>query len=294
GAGPGDGIAGLGVETEGSCRHIEFFARLNALREILRFRLGELDGFGLLQIGNDPVPDLVKRSLMRGLDALDREHDVAAVNLNGKADFALAQAEDGVLHFLGIAQFQDGVGWGDRASLAGFQMKLFVQVVQGDLAGAADGGRKLLRFVAGQLVRPLQDQRSLDGVLDLVEGFGVGGFLVEDLDDVEAILGLDQIGDGALGKAKCDLFKCGNGLTLDNPANVSALLLGAARDFGVGFADGHEENVLDVDAIRNRIILNILLVDGFELVVGNLDVLAHLDDVNEAVADHALFRDLIL
>ena len=75
--------------------------------------------------------------------------------------------------------------------------------------------------------------------------------------------------------------------------NVFGLLLDFGN-FGVGLAHGHEKNVLGMDAVGHLVLLNVLLVEGFEFVVGNGSVLAKLRKVQQAIADDALFRNLEL
>ena len=48
-------------------------------------------------------------------------------------------------------------------------------------------------------------------------------------------------------------------------------------DFSVGlFVDGHEEDVLNMDAARDLVLLNVGLVAGLKLLIGDLDALADL------------------
>src|SRR6266849_3817420 len=131
---------------------------------------------------------------MGGLNLLHGEDEVATVGSNGQAEFILAKAEDGVLGFFGVAEFEDGVGGGDGTSFAKGEMKLLGEVVEGDLVRTANGGGELIGFVAGQSIGLGEQQGRLDRILYFFEGLGVRGFLVEDLDDVEAVLSLYEVG----------------------------------------------------------------------------------------------------
>ena len=55
----------------------------------------------------------------------------------------------------------------------------------------------------------------------------------------------------------------------------SAFFLISATSASV-LPDGHEQDVLGVDAVGNLVLLNILLVDGLQFVVSHLGVLANL------------------
>ena len=65
-------------------------------------------------------------------------------------------------------------------------------------------------------------------------------------------------------------------------------------DFRIRLADGHEQDVLDVDAIGDFVLLDVLLILSFELILGDVDVLADLVDVHDGEANDTLFRDLII
>ena len=57
-------------------------------------------------------------------------------------------------------------------------------------------------------------------------------FLFQDLDDMEAVLRLDEIGDLARVETEGRLFELRDGLTLSDPAQVTALIL-RSRVLGV-------------------------------------------------------------
>src|SRR5476651_1854637 len=96
-------------------------------------------------------------------------------------------------------------------------MKLFGQVVQGGLIGLANCRRKTVSHLRGLFVGLSEHHWSANRVFDFVKRLGVSGFFVEDLDDVEAVLSFDQIGDAAFWLAKGYLFKLRNGLALGDP-----------------------------------------------------------------------------
>ena len=138
-------------------------------------------------------------------------------------------------------------------------------------------------------------------VADFLEALGVGGFAVENLDDVKAVLGLDEVRDRAFRQAEGGLLEFGHGLAFDDPAQVAALgfggivfgiflgeileicaLLGLLQDvfrflanfsdFGVRLADGLEEDVLRVDAILDFVLVDVGVVIGAQGVVADLRV----------------------
>ena len=138
---------------------------------------------------------------------------------------------------------------------------------------------------------------------------------------MEAVLRANQIGNGALGETECGFLELGHSLTLHDPAKVAAFflahvfgillgqifefagfpglledvfgLLADFLDFRVGLADRLEEDVLDVDAVRHLILLDVPLIDSLQFVVADLHALADLIDVREPVADDAAFGNLI-
>src|SRR5260370_18867095 len=115
---------------------------------------------------------------MGRLNLLDGEHEVAAVRSNRHTELILAKAEDGVLGFFGIAEFEDGVGGGYGTSFAEREMELLGEVVEGDLVRTANGGGELIVFVACPPVALCEQQGRLDRLLYLFHEIGVIGFLV--------------------------------------------------------------------------------------------------------------------
>ena len=137
----------------------------------------------------------------------------------------------------------------------------------------------------------LLEHRLQDGIAHFLKGSRVGGFAVKNLDDVEAILRFHEIGNLALRQAEGGLLKFRDGLAFDDPAQVAAFglggvvfgiflgeileigaVLGLLQDvlglladfggFGVGLADGLEENVLDVSAVFDFVFVDVLVVVG--------------------------------
>src|SRR5262249_48641683 len=242
--------------------------------------------------GQDPVADFLKCALVAGLDFLHSEDDVAAFGVDRETQIANPLGENGVFDILGVAQLDERVVGGDRAGFADSEVVLFGQIVKGDLFGLADGRGKLVGQATGGLVGLGEHQRGLDGVLDFFKRLRVGGFLVEDLDNVEAVLGLDQVRDAALGLRERGGLELLDGLTLNDPAQVAAFVLGARilgiflgeifklraglfglfEDifcflldfgyFGVGLADSHQQDVLHVDAVGYLILLDVALILG--------------------------------
>src|SRR5260370_16282354 len=98
---------------------------------------------------------------MGRLNLLDGEHEVAAVRSNRHTELILAKAEDGVLGFFGVAEFEDGVGGGYGTSFAEREMELLGEVVEGDLVRTANGGGGLIGVIAVQPVCPGQPPRRL-------------------------------------------------------------------------------------------------------------------------------------
>src|SRR5262249_79992 len=148
---------------------------------------------------------------------------------------------------------------------------------------------ELVRDTAGGLVGLAEQQRGLDRVLHFLEGLGVSRFLVEDLDDVEAVFGLHEVRNRAFRKRKRRVLEFFHGLTafqlkgaalvlgarvlgvlLDEIFKLGAGLLRLLQyvlsllfdfgDFGVGLADGHQQNVLYLDTVGHLVLLNVALI----------------------------------
>ncbi len=78
-------------------------------------------------------------------------------------------------------------------------------------------------MAAGLLVKLLKKKWRADRILHFVKGLGVRVLFVEDLDDVEAVLRTDEVGNFALGEAESGLIELRNGLAVNEPAKVAAL-----------------------------------------------------------------------
>ena len=255
---------------------------------------------------------------------LERKDDIAAVGAEGEAEFIGAKANDFVFDVLRVAEFEDGVVGSEGTSFGDGEVVFLGEVVQGGLVGLTDLAGHLIGDGGGLLIDLLEKVGGTDGILHFVEGLGVGVLFVEDLDDVEAVLSADEVGNFALVETEGGLIEFRDGLAVNEPAEVATFGLGAGilgvflgefleigallsglgedvlgllldfGDFGVGLADGGQQNVLGVDAVGNLVLLDVLLVDGLQLVVGDRGVLAELVEVEKAVADDAFFGNLEL
>src|SRR5208282_156799 len=319
----GKRLGGFGVEAQGLGSRVELFAGLDAALKLRSPGLRQLRGLLLLQFGEHFLPDFLERSLVSGKNLLDGDDHIAPVCADGEAQVALTEAEELILNLLRVAEFEEGFVGRDGPRLRDAEVILLGEPLEGGLVGLANLRGDLVGDVAGFRIHFLQEQRGTNRVLDLFKGRGVGGFLVKDLDDVEAVLSANEAGHLALVKTEGGLLKFGDSLALHNPTEVAALGLAAgifgellgeflkvgallARlcedilgflpdlfDFRVGLAShGQEKNVLDVDAVGHLVLLDVLLVKGFELVVGDGDGLAKLSKVDEDVASGALFGNL--
>src|SRR5262249_54071067 len=113
---------------------------------------------------------------------------------DGLADLAFAQAEDGFIDVLGVgAELQQGIGSGNRTSLRDLQIELLGQVSKRSLTGLADLSADLIGDLVLFFLGLIQAELSDEGQLYLFKRLGVGGFLFEDLNDVEAILGFNEV-----------------------------------------------------------------------------------------------------
>ncbi len=101
------------------------------------------------------------------------------------------------------------------------------QFIQVHLVGLADVGRNLVRSGTGSLVSLLEEVRGADGILHFVESLGMGVLFVDDLNDVEAVLGFDEVGGFAFVEAEGGLLEFRHGLTLNQPAQIATFGLGA-------------------------------------------------------------------
>ena len=135
-----DEIAYFRLQTERTACGIEFFARSDALDQLISFTLGQVRRLLAFQVGDHPVANFFERSLVRRQDRFYRENDVATIGANRKVCFFLPRAEDGIFGFLRIGELQQGVGCGNGTRLSYCQVKLFRQIVQGYFWRLPDGG----------------------------------------------------------------------------------------------------------------------------------------------------------
>src|ERR1041385_299509 len=110
------------------------------------------------------------------------------------------------------------------------------QVGQGRAVGFTNGRADAVGNFAFFVIRFVLDQRRTDGILHLFERLGVGGLLFEDLDDVKAVLRLDQVGNGAGRQGERSFLKFGYGLTVNEPAQIAAFFF-AAGIFRIFFGE---------------------------------------------------------
>ena len=81
----GEKIGGLGIETQGLGRRVEFLAGLRPFDQILRLGVSQLVGFLLLQLGDDIIADLFEGTLV-GLDnLLEGQDHITAIRADGNA-----------------------------------------------------------------------------------------------------------------------------------------------------------------------------------------------------------------
>ena len=146
---------------------------------------------------------------------------------------------------------------------------------------------------------------------DLVKGLRARHLAVDHLNNVEAVLRLDQVRNGAFGQAEGGGLKFRDRLSSDDPAQVPALIL--ARVFGVllgqvgeiramlgliedilglfldlgnlgiGLADGLEENVGDMRTVLHLVLVDVGLVIDLFFVLGHLGALLELREVQQGI-----------
>src|SRR5580704_19408805 len=105
--------------------------------------------------------------------------------MDREAHFVRPLAENGILYFLRITQLEDRFGGAHGAGLAYREVKLLGEIVDRNLVGLANRGRKLIGDISPLSIRLGEHQRSTYGVLHLIEGLGVSGLFVQNLDDME-------------------------------------------------------------------------------------------------------------
>src|SRR5580704_8897831 len=105
--------------------------------------------------------------------------------MDREAQLVRPLAENGILYFLRVPQLQDGFGGARGAGLAYREVKLLGEIVDGNLVGLANRGRKLVGDISPLSIRLGEHQRGTYGVLHLIEGLGVSCLFVQNLDDME-------------------------------------------------------------------------------------------------------------
>ena len=80
------------------------------------------------------------------------------------------------------------------------------------------GVDRLLEILGGDLLFHIEQNLALH----VVEALGAGGLFLFDLNDVVAVFGFDDAAELAGGESKGGLFKVGNGLAVDDPAELAA------------------------------------------------------------------------
>ena len=253
---------------------------------------------------------------MGRLNFLHREHDVTPIGADRRREISYPQLENGLAKSGGPAQFRHGLIGRHRPRLANCQMELLGNLVQRDFARLADGGRNLVGLFGRQALRLFCQQGRQDSAAHLFKTLRPSVLVLHHLDDMEAILRLHQIGDGARSQRKGHLLELGNSLALQDPAQVAALVfagvlgvlfgqfieLGAGAlgllqrllgflanlfDLRVGLADCLEKDVAGAHPVRNPVAVNRFVVGGPQLAIGHRDALLKLVCVQQRVADHA-------
>ena len=164
------------------------------------------------------------------------------------------------------------------------------------MIGLANGGSNLLRDIVGLGADLFIENCRLNGAADFVETLGMSLFVIQNFDDVKAVLGLHQIRDRSLGQGKRSLLKFGHGLAFNDPAQIATFGFGAIilgeflgeifkicaalcllqnvfglladfRDFSVRLAHSLEQDVLDVHAILDFIFVDVGIVVGAQRIV---------------------------
>src|ERR1700691_3766042 len=100
------------------------------------------------------------------------------------------KSEQDLMEFGRVAQWQDRIGCRNRWRLTYVEMKLLRQLVKRLAVRLPDRSGHLFGNVAGLGADLLVQNRLQDGVANLLKALGMGRFAIQDLNDVETILGL--------------------------------------------------------------------------------------------------------
>jgi len=122
---------------ESSAAASNFSPALTRLANSSAFALGHLGGLFALEIGNEAVADLFERTLVRWLNRLHGQNDIAAISSNRGFSSAIRKRKIAFLGFLRIASSNKG----SVALMAAFRPRsgdIVRQIVQGDLCWTGD------------------------------------------------------------------------------------------------------------------------------------------------------------
>src|SRR6202044_854638 len=86
----------------------EVFTALHELREVVDLAFREFGGFLLLEVGQDSVVSFGQRALMRGLNVVRRDDGEAVFGLDGLAELAFVENEQGRTELRRISKGAEG------------------------------------------------------------------------------------------------------------------------------------------------------------------------------------------
>src|SRR5262249_3517710 len=157
------------------------------------------------------------------LNVLQAYDDVALIRANRSAYVSGTLMEDRIEQARRVTQFGQRLAVFDRLHFASRHIEFLRQVSELYAASAANLLSDLVREGVAQFVGLLSLHLRLDRGFHLIERLCAGWLAVNNLNDMKAVLGFDQIGDRSLGQAKSGRFKLRHGLAADDPIQVSAL-----------------------------------------------------------------------
>src|SRR6266853_5638536 len=252
-----------------------------------------------------------QRRRMRWRDVFDRKDNVSAIRAERRTQIAWAQAENVILDGGRVAEFGKGLIGLDEFRLTCHKIEFLGDFIDRDSAAAPDIFGNLSGKGFAKLFGLLLLRLRLDGGFHLVKGLRAGCFPVDDLDNMEAILRLDQIRDSPFRQTERRGLKFGHGLPTDNPVQITAFILGRVfgilfgkigefsavlrlvedvlrflldfGDLGIRLADGLEQNVRGMRAVFQLIAVDALLVIDLLFVLRYLGALAELREIQGCV-----------